>query len=412
MSIPPPSGPHQPQEPQGQYPPTQQYQQGPHGPQYQQGPYGPQYQQGPYYGVPYPSWGQGYSPFNRPAPVNGVAIGSLVTGLLCFVPGVGLVLGLIALSQIKRRGERGKGMAVTGSVLSSVGLALWALLLSSGAAAEFWEGFEEAARDDSSLSLEKGECFDSPGGLEGFTYDVDSVPCAGRHDGEVFAVVEMPDGSYPGDDEVTRFADDKCYALQDGYAMDAWALPGTVDVYYLTPTRQSWRLGDREITCAFGHTDGASGLTGSLRNDATTLDDDQVTYLKAADVLNTAMDSAPTQEYVEDDLPGHKEWAERVADALTEQAGTLRDHPWPAGAEQPVGDLVEDLQAARKEWAAAAGAADADTFYEHYDKGYALIAPERSVTARKALGLATTPPSYDDSGDGSDSGGGDGGIEV
>ncbi|MEV6173337.1 DUF4190 domain-containing protein [Streptomyces sp. NPDC051954] len=395
MSIPPPPGPHQPQEPQGQ-----------------QYPQAPQYQQGPYYGMPYQPWGQGYGSFNRPAPVNGFAIASLVTGILCFVPAVGLVLGLIALSQIKKRGERGKGMAIAGSVLSSVGLALWAVTLSTGAASDFWEGFKEGARDNSSLSLEKGECFDSPGGMEGFTYDVESVPCVGRHDGEVFAVVEMPGGSFPGDDKVTEVADDKCYALQGSYALDAWALPDTVDVYYLTPTRQSWRLGDREITCVFGHTDGRSGLTGSLRNDETTLDADQVVYLKAADVLNTAMDSAPAEEYVEDDLPGHKAWAGRVADALTEQAGMLRDHRWPARAEKPVGDLVEDLEAARKEWALAAEAADVDAFYEHYDTGYELIVPEQSVTARKALGLATTPPSYGDSGDGSDSGGGDAGIEV
>ncbi|MGP4013764.1 DUF4190 domain-containing protein [Streptomyces sp. 4N124] len=394
MSIPPPPGPHQPQEPYGPYSQA------------------PQYQQGPYYGTPYQPWGQGYQPFNRPAPVNGVAIGSLVTGLLCFMPGVGLVLGLIALSQIKRRGERGKGMAVAGSVLSSVGLALWALSLATGAASAFWEGFKEGARDDSSLSLAKGDCFNSPGGLEGFTYDVDSVPCAGRHDGEVFAAVQMPGGSYPGDDKVSQVADDKCYALQDSYAMDAWALPDTVDVYYLTPTRESWRLGDHEITCVFGHTDGTTSLTGSLRNDATTLDDDQITYLKAAHVLNTAMDAAPAEEYVEDDLPGHKKWAERVADALTKQAGMLRDHPWPADAKTPVGELVKDLEAARKEWAAAAEAADVDTFYEHYDKGYALTAPEQSVTAREALGLATTVPSYDyDDGD-SDGGGGDAGIEV
>ncbi|WP_308298802.1 DUF4190 domain-containing protein [Streptomyces sp. GESEQ-35] len=394
MSIPPPPGPHQPQEPQGQYPQA------------------PQYQQGPYYGMPYQPWGQGYSPFNRPAAVNGFAIASLVTGILCFVPAVGLVLGLIGLSQIRKRGERGKGMAIAGSVLSFVGLVLWAVLLSTGAASDFWEGFKEGARDDSSLSLKKGECFDSPDGLEGFTYDVESVPCAGRHDGEVFAAVEMPGGSYPGDDEVTEVADDKCYALQDSYAMDAWAVPDHIDVYYLTPTRESWRLGDREITCVFGHTDGTSSLTGSLRNDETTLDADQVVYLKAAHVLNAAMDSAPAAEYVEDDLPGHRAWAGRIADALTEQAGMLRDHRWPAGAEKPVGDLVEDLEAAQKEWALAAGAADADAFYEHYDTGWELIAPEQSVTAREALGLATTVPSYDyDDGD-SGSGGGDAGIEV
>ncbi|GHB76099.1 membrane protein [Streptomyces viridiviolaceus] len=372
MSIPPPPGPHQPQ-----------------------GPYAPQQF--------HPAWGPPpYGAYPRQPPVNGVAIAALVLGILCFVPAVGLVLGLIALGQIKRKGERGKGLAVAGSVLSSIGLALWVVSLSTGAAADFWQGFRDAARGEgTAYALAEGQCFNTPSGsLEGVTFDVDKVPCGKEHDGEVFAVFELPGGSYPGDDEITRAADDKCYALQDDYAMDVWALPADVDVYYLTPTPQSWRVGDREVICLLGSTAERGTLTGSLRNDETTLDEHQLTYLKAARVLNTAMESEPDTEYVEDDLPGHRKWADRVADALTEQAGMLREHSWPADAEQPVTDLVEDLDEARKEWALAAEAGDADTFYEHYDKGYELIDARKTVTAREALGLATTPPAYEEDGGG------------
>ncbi len=79
---------------------------------------------------------------------------------------------------------------------------------------------------------------------------------------------------------------------------------------------------------------------------------------------------------------------------------------------QPVAALVKDLRAAQKEWAKAATASDADEFYAHYDKGADLIDPKKSVTARKALGLATTPPSYDGSDSGGDGGGDAGGMEV
>jgi hypothetical protein len=321
-----------------------------------------------------------------------------VLGILCFLPAVGLVLGLIALRQIKRRGERGRGMAVAGAVLSAVGLALWTASLATGAASDVWEGFKDGANGNSTLTLDKGDCFDSPGGLEGMPYDVDPVPCAGEHDGEVFAVVTLPGGAFPGDDSLTDTADDKCYALQDTYAMDGWAVPGHVDVYYLVPSRASWRLGDREITCVFGNTDEKGSLTGSLRSDETNLDGHQVVYLEAARVLNTAMEAVPEEEYVEDDLPGHKTWADGVADALTEQIGMLRGHDWPAGARQPVADLVKDLEAAQEEWAKAGGAADADAFYEHYDRALELTDPQRSVTAREALGLATTPPAHEESG--------------
>lgn len=178
-------------------------------------------------------------------------------------------------------------------------------------------------------------------------YDVDTVSCDEEHDGEVFANFRMASGSYPGDSAITEAADDKCYTLQYAYAMDTWAIPENVDIYYFTPTRDSWSLGDREISCLFGNVDEKGGLTGSLRQDETTLDADQLTYLKAAQVLNEAMESAPEEEYVEDDLPGHKEWATRVSAAITEQLGMLRGHDWPADAKDPVAALVKDLDKAQ-----------------------------------------------------------------
>ncbi|KUN82679.1 hypothetical protein AQJ66_21280 [Streptomyces bungoensis] len=405
MSIPPPPGPHQPQDP--CRPPQQPYPHNPYGPPpYQQGPQQPHHPYGP---PGYQPWAQGYSPYNQPAPVNGLAIASLVLGLLCCLPGVGLVLGLIALPQIRRRGERGTALAVTGSVLSGLGLALSVLMFATGGASDFWKGFKEGARGGASISLVKGECFDAPGGrLSGETYDVDKVPCSGVHDGEVFASFRLRAGRYPGDDSVTGTADERCYGLQDAYAMDGWAVPGDVDVYYLTPTEDSWSAGDREVTCVFGNVTEGRNLTGSLRNDETVLDSYQVAYLKAAHILNAAMDTAPDAEYVEDDLPGHKAWAGRVAAALSEQAGALRAQSWPGGARGPVGALAADLDKARAEWAKAAKAEDADGFYRHYDAGLGLLDPKESVPARRALGLETTPPA-DDSGkggaDGRDTGG-------
>lgn len=406
--APPPQTPYgaQPQPPYGTQPqsPYAPYPQGPHTPQGPPSPYGPQ---------PYQTWSQGYTPYNNPAPVNGTSIAALVLGILCCVPGVGLVLGVIALKQIKKKGERGRGMAVAGIVLSAFGLMVWVLGV-TGAATGFWDDVMDSARNNSNSFPVKGDCFDAPSGsLEGMTYDFDLVSCDAEHDGEVFAVVRMGGGSYPGDKKVTATADDKCYALQDSYAMDGWAVPDDVDIYYVTPTSESWSLGDREITCVFGNTDEEASLPGgSLRNDATNLDSDQVAYLKAAHVLNSALDSAPDAQYVEDDLPGHKAWAGRVSTALTQQADLLDGHEWSGASDQPVSALVKDLRAAQKEWAKAAEASDADEFYAHYDKGADLIDPQKSVTARKALGLATTPPSYDESDSGGDGGGNDSGMEV
>ncbi|MFE9609079.1 DUF4190 domain-containing protein [Streptomyces sp. NPDC006012] len=431
MSIPPPPGPHQPegQHPQpGPYPPDAHpqdpYAHGPYpqGP-YPQGPYsqGP-YPQGPYGQQPYPhgpqgqpphlAWGAGLGPYGQAAPVNGLAISSLVLGILCCLPGVGLVLGTIALRQIKRRGERGTGLAVAGSVLSVIGLVLWALLLGTGGAGEFWQGVKDGARDSAVFSLSKGECFNAPGGaLQGETYDLTKVACAEAHDAEVFASLHLPNGPYPGQDSLDETAGSRCYGLQDSYAMDAWAVPDDVDVYYLVPTRQSWAADDRLVTCLFGNTTEGEKLTGPLRNDETVLDSDQIAYLKTAHVLNAALDSVPEQ-YVEDDLSGHRAWARRVTTALTQQAGTLRGRDWPQAAEGPMTSLADDLDKARAEWSKAAGATDADTFYAHYDKGLRLLEPDRAVTARKALGLATTPPPYEEGGSRAGGDSGSTGMEV
>jgi hypothetical protein len=412
VSIPPPPGPYQPQEPQGpypqgQYPPPPPSPQGPYGP-----PQGPHAPHGPYAPLPYPVWGQGYTPYNQQAPVNGLAIASLVLGVLCCLPAVGLVLGVIALVQIKKRGERGRPMAIIGSVLSSVGLALWVLMLATNGVSEFWEGFKDAA---SNSSPARGECFDSSTGLEGATYDLDEVPCSGPHDGEVFAVVLLPSGDFPGDASVTDTAEEKCYALRSGYAMDAWAVPEDVDVYYVVPSAESWDLGDREITCAFGNTDSDTAMDGgSLRNDETTLDADQLAYLKAVNVQQAAMESVP-EDLPEDDLQANKEWAAQMASALDDEARLLRGHAWPADAQKPVEAVAKEAEALVLPWAQAAVAADVDAFYVHYGEALELEDTDLSVTARKALGLAETPPADDEGGTGGDTGdtGGTGGdLEV
>lgn len=412
MSIPPPPGPQQPQDP--YQPPPQ----GPYGPQgfpTPQGPHGP-YPQAAYGAAPYPVWGQGYSPYGRPSPINGVAIAALVLGILCFLPGVGLVLGIVALVQIRKRGERGKGMAIAGSVLSCVGLALWVLLLATGGASEIWQGFKEGAGANSSFALAKGDCFDVPGdSFDEDVYDVDEVACSGEHDAEVFATIPLTGGSFPGDDRVTEVADDKCFALQDAYAMDTWALTEEVDVYYLTPTEESWSWGDREITCVFGNVDEKGTLTGSLRADETTLDADQLAFLKAMAAVDDVLVEEP-EELAEEDLRGNRTWAGDAADATGEQAVALGAHAWSAKARGPVAAVVKDLRKESTEWAAAERATDADGFYEHYETAYGYVDGASTVTAREALGLATTRPSYDEDSDsaGTGSGGGDSdsGLDV
>jgi hypothetical protein len=80
------------------------------------------------YGMPY-----GYATPSR----NGLAIASMVCGIvgvvmffLYAIPCiVAVVLGHVALSQIKRTGQAGKGMAVAGIATGYTGIGLFALAL-------------------------------------------------------------------------------------------------------------------------------------------------------------------------------------------------------------------------------------------------------------------------------------------
>lgn len=110
---PPPTGPAAGQ-PGGPYAPPPGYGQPPQGQPQGQAPYGPP--------------GYAYAPGTYPPPsapaasaTNGFAVAALVLSLLGFVTGVtaivGIILGFVALSQIKRTGQAGRGLAITGIVV-------------------------------------------------------------------------------------------------------------------------------------------------------------------------------------------------------------------------------------------------------------------------------------------------------
>jgi peptidyl-prolyl cis-trans isomerase B (cyclophilin B) len=64
------------------------------------------------------------------APTNVLAIIALI-GAFVLAP-VGIIVGHIALSQIKKTGENGRGLALAGTVLGYVFTALWLLFIVIG----------------------------------------------------------------------------------------------------------------------------------------------------------------------------------------------------------------------------------------------------------------------------------------
>ena len=74
-----------------------------------------------------------------------------------------------------------------------------------------------------------------------------AVPCNQNHAGEVYAVLNMPDGNYPGQSAID--ADQKkCPGELQSYAPSA-TKDDTVGIYVLYPTQETWDRGDRAVTC-------------------------------------------------------------------------------------------------------------------------------------------------------------------
>lgn len=59
------------------------------------------------------------APVPQPQKTNGLAIAGFVTSFFCSL--IGLVLSAVALSQINKTGQGGKGLAVAGIVIGAVG---------------------------------------------------------------------------------------------------------------------------------------------------------------------------------------------------------------------------------------------------------------------------------------------------
>lgn len=361
---------------------------------------GPYAAPGPYTSPPvgpYGPYGPGMA--GRPGPygmpqqsTSGLAVASMVSGIVCCLPPLGLALGLIALPQIKKKQQKGKGMAIAGIVLSSLATLLVILGLVTGGVGEFWSGFkkglDDAAAAQSPFSLDKGDCFRIKGKLETYTTDVDTVPCTKPHEGEVTGNFKLSGfKEWPGEDPIDKLAEVRCDRMNTDYALDTWAVPEEALVYYYIPSRQSWRAGDRSVTCAFATED--APFTASLRSDASTLDAHQLHFLRTINPIDDVIAEEPDED-ADADLATNKAWAAKVHTAVTSASAGLRGHTWSGPSAQPVEKLAGRLDAAAKKWQRLAKAEDSDAFWADYEDAFDALSTDYESESRSSLGLTGT----------------------
>ncbi|KRE27736.1 hypothetical protein ASG82_15320 [Mycobacterium sp. Soil538] len=76
---------------------------------------------------------------------------------------------------------------------------------------------------------------------------VQTVGCDQPHAGEVFAVLMMPEGDFPGQSAVEAYHE-KCGPELASYSPAAMT-DDSVQLYVLYPTAETWASGDRAVTC-------------------------------------------------------------------------------------------------------------------------------------------------------------------
>lgn len=263
----------QPQYSPQQQPPAYGQQPPPYSPQPPQ--YGPQYGQPPPYGPHVPhfgpyvgGYGYGYpgSPFQR---TNSLATAALVTGLVGIVFGfagpVAVGLGIAALVQLKRRNESGTAQAVIGLILGSLQVLFWGMILiiaiASGGDEDYSSGPSPTYDPNGTyiIDLAVGECFDDVADPD----EVERVPCAEPHDGELTSNVTLPDEPY-SENRVERAAEAACdreFGKYVGNSVDRSELRSE----FWWPDEGSWEEGDRIVVCA-AYGPGGDKLTGTVKD--------------------------------------------------------------------------------------------------------------------------------------------------
>lgn len=114
-------------------------------------------------------------------------------------------------------------------------------------------------------ALKAGDCFNDPEDENATEVtSLKAVPCDEPHDNEVFHVFDLPDGDFPGDDEVKEQGLAGCEPKLAGY-VGATAEEAGLLIVPVTPTEGTWDTADdRKVICALYKAD-ASKVTGSLK---------------------------------------------------------------------------------------------------------------------------------------------------
>jgi hypothetical protein len=315
---------------------------------------------------------------------NGLAIASLVTGLmLCLWP-VALGLGIAALVKLRRRPQRGRGLAVAGMVLGILGLfgsafGFAAVAIHAGMSASGSFGARGSGVYD--FAWQPGDCFTERRiGSEVVSRQL--TGCDKPHYGEVFFRTSLPGTDYPGSQEVMTQANKLCAGGLHGYLTDPWARPYSVVTSYIYPRNESeWEQNKHTAVC-FLREHSFANRTGSLRLDTTKLTMDQQYLLQVLGEMEYQVQDLQTPATDPGDATDEAtSTVEDIQQALTDISASS----WSDAAKDKVATLTTSLRGDLAAWQAVRSDSDPVGAFQR-----ALLDSnplDTEVAARRAFGL-------------------------
>lgn len=221
-------------------------------------------------GAQQPAYGSYGDPYGRSQSTNGLATASLVLGILGLFCGitaiVGLVLGIVALGQIRKGRGTGRGLAIGGIVTSAVAIALTAALVALGVVGTIVDdttsGLGDSSSGSSNSSQDGGDVPTDYQLAQGYVAgdclsvyseswdmsDADLVDCSQPHGMEVVATFQLAAAVTSSDDEVLNAAAEECWTTITSLVPDT-ATQDTIDSDVYFPSLDQWNAGERTAYC-------------------------------------------------------------------------------------------------------------------------------------------------------------------
>jgi hypothetical protein len=366
----------------------------------------PPYGQQPPNPYGYPPYGYGYANPQQPTGTNGLAIAAFVLGICGFflvTPIIGLIFGIVSLAAVRRTGQKGKGLAVSGIVLSSAWIAVFAVLFTVAiidtpdSARRDADGTVVSPGAVSVFDLHPKDCFTLPPGAAGSNdkgaRTLTVVPCATAHDSEAFGSFLAAESSFPGVDALSAESTSQCTQQLSSFVPDPVTLPAGTQLQFIYPNQLAWDSGERRVTCFVQFS--AATMTHSVYRDPATYNADQLRFLNAVGPLSAAIGRlVVTPESA--DISVFQQRANDIVSAAQTEVSVLTEAPWPSSVQPAIDALVANHTKAAGVWGQVAGNTDVTSFIDGARKAEATFNAGDMVTARTALGLTT--PAQDVSG--------------